>query len=112
MVGADSMTGMNQRTLERFRELWANDELTLADIARILRYRESTLAKLRIAYGLPPRGTGGRPGRREFIPTPAQIREAAVRERAKWTPEQWMNARVGPGHTVYDTIQRYTDGTE
>ncbi len=106
------MTGMNQRTLERFRELWANDELTLADIARILRYRESTLAKLRIAYGLPPRGTGGRPGRREFIPTPAQIREAAARERAKWTPEQWMNARVGPGHTVYDTIQRYTDGTE
>lgn len=106
------MTGMNQRTLERFRELWANEELTLADIARILRYRESTLAKLRIAYGLPPRGTGGRPGRREFIPTPAQIREAAARERAKWTPEQWMNARVGPGHTVYDTIQRYTDGTE
>lgn len=106
------MTGMNQRTLERFRELWANDELTLADIARILRYRESTLAKLRIAYGLPPRGTGGRPGRREFIPTPTQIREAAARERAKWTPEQWMNARVGPGHTVYDTIQRYTDGTE
>ena len=106
------MTGMNQRTLERFRELWANDELTLADIARILRSRESTLAKLRIAYGLPPRGTGGRPGRREFIPTPAQIRAAAAREREKWTPEQWMNAKVGPGHTVYDTIQRYTHGTE
>lgn len=111
MVGAYPMIGMNQRTLARFREMW-DAGMQLHEIARILRYRESTLAKLRIAYGLPPRGTGGRPARGEYIPTPAEIRAAAAREREKWTPEQWMAAKVGPGHTVYDTIQRYTHGTE
>lgn len=106
------MMGMDARTLARFKALWSDQEMTLADIARILRYKESTLAKLRIAYGLPPRGIGGRPGRREYIPTPKQIAEAAARERAKWTPEQWMAAKVGIPHTVYGAIQGYGDATQ
>jgi hypothetical protein len=112
VVGANAMIGMDARTLARFKELWADGDLTLADIAKILRYRESTLAKLRSAYGLPPRGIGGRPRGREYVPTPQEIAKAAARERAKWTPEQWMAAKVGIAHTVYGNITRYDDGTQ
>lgn len=106
------MIGMDARTLAKFKVLWADPDVTLADIARTLRYKESTIAKLRIAYGLPARGIGGRPGRGEYIPTPKQIAEAAARERAKWTPQQWMDAKVGTPHTVYGSFQGYGDVTQ
>jgi hypothetical protein len=106
------MIGMDARTLARFKELWANHYLTLAEIAKILRYRESTLAKLRIAYGLPPRGIGGRPCGHEYVPTPQQIAKAAAGVRAKWTPDEWRERKIGIAHTVYGNITRYDDGQE
>jgi hypothetical protein len=103
---------MDARTRKRFESLWLAG-VPMPAIAEQLRYSVSTLARLRIVYQLPEkvlpplRGVGGRPSRHEEIPSRAEILRRAAEVRQSWTTEQWMNAKVGLGHTIYDSSQRY-----
>lgn len=106
---------MDARTRKRFETLWFRG-VPLSEIAVQLRYTESTLARLRIQFQLPEkvlpplRGVGGRPSKHERMPSPEEISARALEVRKSWTTCQWMNAKVGLGHTVYDATTGYSDG--
>lgn len=106
---------MDARTKKRFVALWLRG-VPLSDIAEALRYSEETLARLRILYQLPEtvlpplRGVGGRPSRFEEVPRRDEILSRAAEVRRTWTTAQWMAAKVGLGHTIYDSIQGYRHG--
>ena len=100
---------MDQRTRRRFESLW-RDGVPLREIAVRLRYSEETIARLRMEYGLPPRGIGGRPPKDERVPSRAEILKGIAEVQAGWSYEQHMKAKVGVGHTIYDATQGYSHG--
>ena len=100
---------MDARTRKRFEAMWSRG-VPLREIASQLRYTEETLARLRMEFKLPPRGIGGRPPKDERVPSRAEILRRAAEVRASWSSSQYMTAKVGIGHTIYDTIQGYTHG--
>lgn len=71
---------MDKRTKARFIRLWQTG-VPLAEIAEKLNYSISTLAKLRMLYGLRKR-YGAEPEGGD--PTPEQIRERAAECREDW----------------------------
>lgn len=106
---------MDARTRKRFEAMWLRG-MPLREIAVQLRYTEATLARLRIIYQMPEkvlppqRSVGGRPSSNEEIPSRAEILRRAAEVRQTWTTAQWMAAKVGLGHTIYDAIQGYSHG--
>lgn len=89
---------MDKRTKARFIRLWQTG-VPLAEIAEQLSYSVSTLAKLRMIYGLRKR-YGAEPEGGD--PTPEQIRERAAEIRADWNEHDFRLRWQGDPKGLYD----------
>lgn len=94
---------MDQRTRRRFERMW-RDGVGLAQIATTLGYSFSTLAKLRMIYGLEKR-YGAEDD--EAPPTPEVIRIRCLEQQTNWTPTERKMRWRGQPHTVYQNITGY-----
>lgn len=92
---------MDKRTKARFIRLWQTG-VPLAEIAERLSYSVSTLAKLRMIYGLRKR-YGAEPEGGD--PTPEQIRERAAEIRADWSEHEFRLRWQGDPQGAYDEPQ-------
>ena len=94
---------MDARTRARFERMWRAGT-PLAEIADTLKYSFSTLAKLRIIYGLQKRY--GCPDDSE-PPTPEVIRLRCLEQQTNWTPTERKLRWQGQPHTVYSSTSEY-----
>lgn len=94
---------MDARTRARFERMW-REGTPLAEIAETLKYSFSTLAKLRIIYGLEKRY--GCPDDAE-PPTPEVIRLRCLEQQTNWTPTERKLRWQGQPHTVYSSTSTY-----
>lgn len=98
---------MDARTRSRFERMWRAGK-PLAEIAATLRYSFSTLAKLRILYGLERRfGTDDD----EAPPTRAVIRLRCLQQQTNWTDTERRHRWQGTPHTIYTSITSYDEPT-
>lgn len=80
--------------------MW-RDGTPLAEIAEKLKYSFSTLAKLRITFGLEKRyGCDG-------PPTPEVIRIRCLEQQTNWTPAERQLRWTGTPHTIYASTSFY-----
>lgn len=96
------MTPEERATFER---LW-KARVPLADIAMRLGYSFSTLAKLRILYGLERRYGSDDD---ETPPTRAVIRLRCIAQQTNWTDTERRRRWHGTPHTIYDAISSYDE---
>lgn len=88
---------MDVRTRQRFERMW-HERMPLADIAKALGYSFSTLAKLRMIYGLEKRYGADDD---EAPPTREVIRIRCLQQQTNWTPTDRKLRWQGTPHTVY-----------
>ncbi len=98
---------MDSRTRKRFERMW-KDGIGLADIAATLGYSFSTLAKLRMIYGLQKRYGADDD---EAPPTPEVIRLRCMAQQTNWTPTDRKLRWQGTPHTIYGSITGYDEST-
>lgn len=92
---------MDARTRAKFERMWQAG-VGLAEIATKLGYSFSTLAKLRIQFGLKKRyGT--------TIPTREVIRIRCLRQQTNWTDTDRAERWQGEPHTIYESIIGYDE---
>jgi hypothetical protein len=96
---------MDKRTRQRFERMW-KDGVGLADIAAMLGYSFSTLAKLRMIYGLAKRYGADDD---EAPPSPEVIRLRCMAQQTNWTPTERRMRWQGMPHTIYHDTQGYGD---
>jgi len=96
---------MDKRTRQRFERMW-KDGVGLADIAATLGYSFSTLAKLRMIYGLAKRYGADDD---EAPPSPEVIRLRCMAQQTTWTPTERRMRWQGMPHTIYHDTQGYGD---
>lgn len=101
MVGSGGL--MDQRTRKRFERM-SHDGVGLAQIATTLGYSFSTLAKLRMIYGLEKRY-----GAEDDAapPSPEVIRIRCLEQQTNWTPTERKMRWRGQPHTVYRSTTGY-----
>lgn len=99
---------MDARTRQRFERLWKAGE-PLASIARQLGYSFSTLAKLRMVYGLHKRY-----GAEDDAapPTPELIRIRCMEQQTNWTSSERRIRWRGQPHTIYQSFTGYDDESQ
>lgn len=85
--------------------MWQND-VPLAEIGRTLGYSFSTLAKLRMMYGLKKRYGADDD---EAPPSPEVIRIRCLAQQTNWTPTERRLRWKGTPHTIYHAITGYDD---
>lgn len=98
---------MDARTRARFERMWRAGK-PLAEIAEKLRYSFSTLAKLRIMYGLERRYGSDED---ETPPTRAVIRLRCQQQQTNWTESERKQRWQGEPHTIYASITSYDEPT-
>jgi hypothetical protein len=94
---------MDDRTRRRFERMWRQG-VPLAEIASVLGYSFSTLAKLRMMYGLQKRYGADDD---EAPPTPEVIRLRCLAQQTNWTPTDRKLRWVGEPHTIYSSTAAY-----
>lgn len=94
---------MDKRTRKRFERMW-RDGVGLSQISKTLGYSFSTLAKLRMIYGLQKRYGADDDS---APPTPEIIRIRCLEQQTNWTPTERKLRWRGPPHTVYQNITGY-----
>lgn len=84
--------------------MWRDGE-RLEDIARALGYSFSTLAKLRMIYGLEKRYGA----EDDAPPSPETIMIRCIEQQTNWSPTERKLRWRGPPHTVYQTTACHGD---
>lgn len=96
---------MDAPTRKRFERMWRSGE-RLAVIAATLGYSFSTLAKLRMIYGLEKRygvDDDASP------PTPDLIRIRCLQQQTNWSPTERQLRWQGTPHTIWQSIGSYDE---
>lgn len=88
---------MDANARREFTKLW-DDGVPLAEIARLMRYSPSTLAKMRMTLGLRKR-FGADP--EDGLPTPELIRVRCLQQQTNWTETDRKMRWQGPPHSAY-----------
>jgi len=94
---------MDARTRQKFTKLWMAGE-PLSSIAMQLGYSFSTLAKLRMIYGLEKRYGADDDSE---PPAPDVIRLRCMEQQTNWTPNERRLRWQGEPHTIFTSITGY-----
>jgi hypothetical protein len=96
---------MDALTRQKFEQMW-KARVPLAVIATTLGYSFSTLAKLRMIYGLEKRYGADDD---QQPPSPEVIRLRCLAQQTNWTPTERKMRWQGVPHTIYDSRNGYDE---